>query len=250
MRPPTRLQFAGQLLADLLLEDIERRAPVELDNDVGLAVGDLVARPDRHAALAERGGDGDGLGKEDAGDPALGDPARDLGRNRARRREAAHQESIQLVGEVGDDVARALVARVGVNDGEAGGRARDPGAVVAAELAEVVADGVEDPVARLVEVGDHHRGGGLVEVFPPGGADSDADRAHPLVDAGRAFEPVQRGRQMIADRIGDVEHPKSMLRQCRSEPLDTGLDGRFAARPTGMGVMKSRHPLRPDAMSR
>ena len=72
-------QFAGQLLADLLLEDIERRAPVELDDDVGLAVGDLVARPDRHAALAERGGDGDGLGEEDAGDPAFGDPARDLG---------------------------------------------------------------------------------------------------------------------------------------------------------------------------
>ena len=63
--------------------------------------------------------------------------------------------------------ARALVARVGVNDGEAGGRARDPGAVVAAELAEVVADGVEDPVARLVEVGDHHRGGGSSKYSRP-----------------------------------------------------------------------------------
>ena len=137
-----------------------------------------------------------------------------------------------------------------MNDAEAGGCPGDPGAVVAAELAKVVADGVEDPVARLVEVGDHHRGGGLVEVFPPGGADSDADRAYPLVDAGRALEPVQRGRQMIADRIGDVEHPKPMLRQRRPELLYAGFDGGFAARPTGMGVMKSRHPLRPGAMSR
>ena len=241
-------QVAGKLLADLLLEDLQRRPPVQLDQDVGPAVADLVDRADRHAALAECGGDGNGVRQEDAGDPALGDAARDLRGHGARRREAADQEAVQLIGEVGDDVARALVARVGVNDAEVCGCAGNPCTVRAAELPQVVADGLEDPVTLLVEVCDHDRCRGLVEILSPGRADADADRTHPLVDAGRALEPVQRGGEMIANRIGHVEHAEALLRQCRAQPLDAGLDGGFAGRPAGVGEVKSRHPLRPGAM--
>ena len=142
---------------------------------------------------------------------------------------------------VGDDVRRALVARVGVNDAEAGGGAGDPGGVVAAELAEVVADGLEHPVALPVEVGDHHRRGGLVEIFLTRGADADADRADPLVETGRTLELGEHGRQPIADRIGDVDEAEPVCGERRPELRDAGLDGGFAARTPGVRVVESRH---------
>ena len=135
-----------------------------------------------------------------------------------------------------------------VNDAEPGGRAGDPGAVVAAELAEVVADGLEDPIGLLVQIRDHDRSGGLVEILLARGADPDADGADPFVEAGRALELGEHGRQPIADGVGDVNEAEPLRGQRRAELCETGLDGGFAGRPCGVGMVKSRHSLRPGAM--
>ena len=238
-------QVGGQLLADVLLEDLERRAAVEPVDQVVARHGDLVHRPDRRAALGQRGGHRH-LGVEhDARDRALVEPSGDLGVDPARRHQPADQKALGRLGERRNQLGGARVARIGVNHGEMGLALIKPFPPLRDETGEVVADVVEQIERADRKTARHGGYGGFVEILSPGGADADAGGADPVGDAGLLHQGRGDLVELAGEPVGDVDEAQVGAGRQRLELGDAGVHGGAPVVPARVSHAEAFHRLAP-----
>ena len=217
------VQVARELLADVLLQHVERRPVVERDDDIALRLRDRVFGSDRRAALREARRDRHVVREQHAGNPAVGDFVGDLQILPARTGEPADQKTaFDLAGDAGDQIRHFAVARIGMHDREI----RRALAALEARQAEIV--GGLDARKYLKragrEIAQHHRQRRLVEVLAAGRADADADRADPVRNAGALAEKLEDVADVIREQIGDIQKTEARRRPAE---LREALTGRF-----------------------
>ena len=166
-RPP---EVAASLLLQFGAQHVERRPPVERDDDVALAFGHLVAHrrrartaAERRAPLGEPGGELDPGGQDDARQPALQHVVRDLEGRRPGARQPAHEIAARdLRRHVLDQLRHVVGLRVAVHDREVRGLGAALGAAPERRRPELPREHLE--LARR-QRGEHHRNRRLVEVL-------------------------------------------------------------------------------------
>ncbi len=240
-------QVARQELADILLEDVERRTSVERHDDVAIGLAHLVRRPDRRATLRQSGGDADFRGEQNAGETALDDTAGDLQRRCARRAQPADEKCRAARRQRLQRLRERRLAWIAVDDAERRRAFPQPCRHLAGEALEIVADRGEEVERRLRQGGNHDGEAGPVEGLDAAGANADPDAADPIGDAGALAQEGEDAGEIGDERIGGIKEAEiGAIRQWR-ELRQTRSRKRVPGSIRRMRSAKRGHPSFPAA---
>ena len=207
--PAEAARVAGEIGADIVEEDGEGRPAVDRHHDIVARLVDAPYRPDRDAALGQRGRDRHLRGQQQPRDAGLAESVRPLAGQQRRlaavRDEAADQEGAARGAGVDRRRDQIGTARIGMHPGEAGLRLLDPAGVLARQIGGGVVGRGEQPKAVGWQRRDHHRGGRVVIDLVPAGKDAEPDAADPRGDAGAGGQIADQLRQHRRGRLADIE---------------------------------------------